>query len=143
MLYVWIVAIAAFIVLELLTPQLVCIWFAIGSVGGLIAEKAGAAEWLQVAIFVIVSLIMLVITRPLYNKYVKTKTVPTNSDRLIGMEAVVIETIDNMEAKGSCKVAGQIWSAKSTNGAVIEKDSIVIINSIEGVKLSVSAKEEK
>ena len=141
MLYVWIAAIAVFVVLELLTPQLVCIWFAIGSVGGLIAEKAGANQWVQIAVFAAVSLIMLLITRPLYNKYVKSQTVPTNSDRLIGMEAIVVESIDNMDAKGSVKVSGQVWSAKSVNGALIEKGSVVIVKSIEGVKLAVIEKE--
>ena len=56
------------------------------------------------------------------------------------MEAVVTEDIDNMEAKGSVKVAGQIWSAKSTKGLPIKKESIVIVDSIEGVKLSVTEK---
>lgn len=68
MLYVWIAAITIFIVLELLTPQLVCIWFAIGSIGALVAQKLGALEWVQFAVFAGVSLVMLVITRPLYNK---------------------------------------------------------------------------
>ncbi|MBE6686259.1 MAG: NfeD family protein [Ruminococcaceae bacterium] len=140
MLYVWIAAIAVFVVLELLTPQLICIWFAIGSVSALVAEKLGASEWVQFAIFAGVSLVALIITRPLYNKYVKSNTVATNSDRLIGMEAVVTEDIDNMEAKGSVKVAGQIWSAKSTKGLPIKKESIVIVDSIEGVKLSVTEK---
>ncbi|MBR5515331.1 MAG: NfeD family protein [Clostridia bacterium] len=140
MIYVWIAAIAVFVILELLTPQLVCIWFAIGSLGALIAQKLGAGEWIQVAVFAVVSLAMLIITRPLYNKFVKNKTVATNSDRLIGMEAIVTEDIDNTEGKGSVKVAGQYWSAKSSNGDPLKKGSTVTVDSIEGVKLSVTEK---
>lgn len=139
--YLWIAATAVFIVLELLTPQLVSIWFALGSVGALIAQKLGSSEAVQVSIFAAVSVIALLLTRPLYKKYVKDKTIPTNSDRLIGMRAVVVEDIDNIAAKGSVKVDGQFWSARSVAEKPIVKDTVVFVERIEGVKLIVNTKE--
>jgi membrane protein implicated in regulation of membrane protease activity len=62
----------------------------------------------------------------------------TNADSLIGQEAVVTEKIDNIKSTGAAQVNGQIWTARSVNPAhVIEKDEIVMIRAIEGVKLIV------
>ena len=80
---------------------------------------------------------MIFVTRPLYKRFIKTKLVPTNSDRLIGDTAVVTETIDNLEAKGAVKVQGQVWSARSENGEVIPENTPVTVVRIEGVKLIV------
>ncbi|MBE6574457.1 MAG: NfeD family protein [Ruminococcaceae bacterium] len=140
MFYLWIGALSVFLVLELLTPQLVSIWFAVGSLGGLVAYKLSAPEWLQITVFAIVAVIALALTRPLYKKYVQTKIVPTNSDRLIGRQAVVVEDIDNISAKGSVKIDGQFWSARSVDDDPIAKDTVVNVERIEGVKLIVNIK---
>ena len=72
-----------------------------------------------------------------FRKFIKTKLVPTNSDRVIGETAVVTESIDNIQAKGSVKVQGQLWTARSENGEVIPEGSQVTVIRIEGVKLIV------
>ncbi|MBQ3183332.1 MAG: NfeD family protein [Clostridia bacterium] len=137
MIYTWVALLIVFAAIELITPQLVCIWFAIGSLGAFIAASLNAPLWLQILIFIVVSVIMIFVTRPLYKRFIKTKLVPTNSDRLIGDTAVVTETIDNLEAKGAVKVQGQVWSARSENGEVIPENTPVTVVRIEGVKLIV------
>ena len=137
MLYAWIGLTIAFTVIELATPQLVSIWFAFGSLGALIATALKAQIWLQLLIFLVISAIMIIVSRPLYRKFIKTKLVPTNSDRVIGETAVVTEGIDNIQAKGSVKVQGQLWTARSENGEVIPEGSQVTVIRIEGVKLIV------
>ena len=137
MMYAWVALMIAFAAVELITPQLVCIWFAIGSLGAFIAALLNAPLWLQILIFILVSVIMIFVTRPLYRRFIKTKLVPTNSDRLIGETAVVTEAIDNLDAKGAVKVQGQVWSARSENGEAIPADTRVTVLRIEGVKLIV------
>ncbi|MBQ4601407.1 MAG: NfeD family protein [Clostridia bacterium] len=137
MIYTWVALLIVFAAIELITPQLVCIWFAIGSLGAFIAASLNAPLWQQILIFIVVSVIMIFVTRPLYKRFIKTKLVPTNSDRLIGDTAVVTETIDNLEAKGAVKVQGQVWSARSENGEVIPENTPVTVVRIEGVKLIV------
>lgn len=138
MIYAWVALMIVFAAVELITPQLVCIWFAIGSLGAFIAASLNAPLWQQIVIFILVSVIMIFVTRPLYQRFVKTKLVPTNSDRLIGETAVVTEAIDNLEAKGAVKVQGQVWSARSENGEIIPENSRVTVLRIEGVKLIVN-----
>ncbi len=137
MIYAWVAIMIIFAAVELVTPQLVCIWFAVGSLGALIAASLNASLWLQILIFILVSVIMIFVTRPLYRKFIKTKLVPTNADRIIGETAVVTETVDNLEAKGTVKVQGQVWTARSENGEIIPENTRVTVIRIEGVKLIV------
>ena len=137
MLWFWIVLIVALVVIEAVTVQLVTIWFAVGAIGGLIASAFNLDIWLQVLIFVAVSAITLLATRPLVKRFTETHKKPTNADRYIGQTAVVTETIDNIHGKGAVTVGGLEWTARTTDGSVVEKDALVTIEKIEGAKLIV------
>ncbi len=138
MIALWLALVILFAVVEFVTPQLVCIWFALGSVAALIVEFCGGKLWLQLVLFALVSAICIVASRPLYAKFINTKKVATNTDALIGAEAVVVDAIDNIEACGQVKCRGQIWSARSEDGAKIENGALVRVVRIEGVKLIVT-----
>ena len=98
----------------------------------------GAAVWLQIFWFVIVSVATLVLTRPLVKRYVDSRSVATNADRSIGRAAVVTERIDNLAATGAVQLDGVVWTARSTDDAVaIETGERVTVRAIEGVKLIV------
>lgn len=137
MLIFWIVLLIVLIVVEAVTAQMVTVWFAAGAVAAIAAELLDAQVWLQWTVFIVVSAIALVATRPLVRKLTKTKVQPTNADRVIGQIAIVTEEIDNIEAKGQVSVGGSVWTARSTDGSVIEKNERVMVENIEGVKLIV------
>ena len=125
----WVAALVVFLIVEAVTAGLVSIWFVFGSLVALICAALGAAVWLQIFWFVIVSVATLVLTRPL---------VATNADRSIGRTAVVTERIDNLAATGAVKLDGVVWTARSTDDAVaIETGERVTVRAIEGVKLIV------
>ncbi len=138
MLIFWIVLLIILIVVEAITAQMVTIWFAAGAVAAIVAEMLGAQVWLQWVAFIVVSVIALVVTRPLVRKLTKTKVQPTNADRCIGQIAVVTEKIDNIAAKGQVSVNGTVWTARSSDGTVIEENEKVTIEKIEGVKVIVN-----
>ncbi len=137
MLWFWIVLIVALVVIEAVTVQLVTIWFAVGAVGGLIASAFNLDIWLQVLIFVAVSAITLLVTRPLVKRFTKTDKQPTNADRFIGQTAVVTEPIDNIHGKGAVVIGGLEWTARTADGSEVEKDALVTVEKIEGAKLIV------
>ncbi len=137
MVYFWIALTVVLVVVEALTVQLVTIWFAAGSLSAVIAALAGADTLWQCIIFAAVSLISLLLSRPYVKKVIEKKAVPTNADRCIGKEAMVIETIDNRAGHGQIKIGGEIWTARSEDGSVIEEGEIVLIKKIEGVKVIV------
>lgn len=137
MLWFWIVLIVALVVIEAVTVQLVTIWFAVGAVGGLIASALNLDIWLQVLIFVAVSAITLVATRPLVKRFTRMQKQPTNADRYIGQTAVVVEPIDNIHSKGAVTIGGLEWTARTVDGSTVEKDELVTVKAIEGAKLIV------
>lgn len=137
MIYVWIAAFVVLVIIEAATVQLVTIWFAAGALAAFIASLLDAQLWQQLLVFIAVSLLALVLTRPLVKKMKAKKFQPTNSDRYLHAKAVVIEEINNTEGKGQVKAEGSIWSARSAGGEIIEKDATVTVEAIEGVKFIV------
>ena len=134
----WVVALVVFLIVEALTAGLVSIWFVFGSLVALICAALGAAIWLQIFWFVIVSVATLVLTRPLVKRYVDSRSVATNADRNFGRTAVVTVRIVNLAATGAVQLAGVVWTARSTDDAVaIEPGTHVTVRAIEGVKLIV------
>jgi len=136
----WLVLFVLLLVVELLTVNLVCIWFAIGALAAGLVSYFIDNMMIQVLIFIIISIIVLLLTKPFVEKLRKGKVVPTNLDRVIGKIGIVTEEITKLEP-GEVKVDGKRWSALS-NGK-IEVGSKVEILSIDGVKLHVKEIEEK
>ena len=134
---VWAAAIIIFGVLEGVTAQLVSIWFVLGAIAALIASICGAPVYVQIIIFVAVTIITLIATRPLVKKKINFKAEKTNADRCIGESAVVTEEINNLEAKGQVKADGKIWTARSSDGSIIPENTVVTVEKIDGVKLIV------
>ena len=140
--WIWLGAVVAFGVLEAATAALVSIWFVGGAAVALLASFLGAALWLQIALFLAVSVGILAAVRPLI-KRANAKTVPTNLDRVIGCTARVTEEIDNEAGTGAVYVEGKTWTARSADSAVIPAGEPVEITSMEGVKLIVNPCAEK
>lgn len=136
---IWLLAVVVFIAIEAVTYQLVSIWFAGGCIASLIAVliNPDLSMTAQLTICVIVSAILLIATRPIVKKAVNQKAEPTNVDALIGKTAVVTETIDNIAASGAAMLDGKEWTARSADNSVIEKDSRVTVEKIDGIKLIV------
>lgn len=140
---VWLVLLLAFSALEGVTVGLTSIWFAAGALSALAAALLGGPIWLQIALFLLVSLVCLLAVRPLARKYIDPRVQPTNADRVIGAEARVTEEIDNVQGKGAVTIGGIIWTARSHSGAVIPAGSMVRILRIEGVKVFVELIKEE
>ena len=136
----WAAAIILFGIAEAVTAQLVSIWFLIGAIAALIAAFCGANLIIQIIVFIAVSILALVITRPLVKKYINPKKEHTNADRVIGQVGIVAEDIDNIKATGQVKTDGKIWTARATDNSIIPSGSEVIIEKIDGVKLIVKNK---
>ncbi len=134
----WLILFVLFLIFEAVTVSITSIWFAAGALVALICSMLGGPVWLQVVLFFLVSILTLILTKPLVKKFVNSNTVSTNFDRIIGMNAVVTEEINNLKAQGAVLVDGKVWTARSSDDSVIEKDTIVKVCKIDGVKLIVS-----
>lgn len=143
MTFVWIGAIIVFGIVEAATAGLVSIWFVAGAVAALLALELGAVLWLQIVVFLAVSIAALVATRPLAHKMLDKTIVPTNADRVLHHTAKVTETIDNENTTGAVYIDGKTWTARSEDGDVIARGSMVTIVRMEGVKLFVRKEREE
>jgi len=140
----WLAATILMFILEAVTVNLVSVWFALGALGALIAALLGAKLWLQIVIFFLVTILTLILTRPLVKKYFnKNHHEPTNADTAIGKICIVTEDIDNLSYTGQVKLDGMVWTARSKEGEAIKKGSKAKVLSIEGVKLIVEALTEE
>lgn len=137
----WLGVIVVCVVIEASTMGLTTIWFAIGAVAAFIANAAGFELNVQIVIFLIIALLCLFVTRPIAVKKLRIGKTKTNIDSLIGETGKVYSTINNINNEGNVTIRGQIWSARSADGEVIEKDELVSIKEISGVKLIVQRKK--
>ena len=133
---IWFILLIVFIVAEVLTAgPLVSIWFCFGSLCAMVAASAGVPFYVQLIIFVVISIALLILTKPFVKKYVHKNIIKTNVEAIIGQHGVVIEDINNLDAKGAIKVAGKVWTARSiSENDMIHQGEEVEIVSIEGVK---------
>lgn len=136
---IWLIISGLFFIGEIATVGFLVFWFAIGSLVAMIVSIfVPDAIILQTSIFLISSSLLILFTKPLVDKYVTKKTVPTNVNTLIGKKAIVVTNINSLEATGQVKVNGEIWSAKAETEEIIEKGTEVEILQVDGVKLLVS-----
>lgn len=138
---VWLILAVIFLIVEALTAGLTTIWFAAGALAALICSLFDLALGIQIAIFLIVSICLLVFTRKIFVDELKTGTEKTNTEALIGEKAIVLTEIPAYGV-GQVKVRGQVWSAVAeVQENSIAAESLVEIHAIEGVKLIVSPAE--
>ena len=133
----WLIAIIVFLILEAVTYQFICIWFAGGALGALIACGLVAGLTVQITVFLLLSALLLVCTRPFVKKLTFGKITKTNVDDVPGKLAQVIEKIDNVAATGRVKLGAMEWAARSEDDSVIEIGEIVEAIEVSGVKLIV------
>lgn len=137
----WLALLILFSMGEAITVGLTSIWFAVGSLGALLCALVGGGVWLQVGVFLALSGLTLALVRPLAKKFLTPGYSATNADRVIGQEAVVTQEIDNLRGQGQVNIAGQTWTARSQDDAVIPEGTLVRVLRIEGVKVFVALKE--
>lgn len=136
---VWLIFFIILVIIELITVNLVTIWFALGALITSLVSLYTTDTVILLAFFVVTSLLLLILTKPVVKKLKVKKVVATNLDQVIGKTGIVSVPIEKDQI-GEVKVLGKTWSAYSDKE--ILKDKKVKILSISGVKLKVEEKEE-
>lgn len=132
----WLIISGICFVIEIYTVGFFIFWFGVGALVALIISFFTTNLFIQAISFIISSSLLLLLTKPLTKKIVKsTKTTSTNVYSIIGKEGIVLDDIDNLSSTGTVKVKGEIWSAYADNN--IEKNSKIKVISINGVKAKV------
>lgn len=141
--YVWLIVFIVLTAIEMATFQLVTIWFAVGAVAAFITSLFSTSLEIQLIVFLAVSMLLLILVRPIAGRFLQTKTVKTNVDSLIGDYATVTARIHNQEGFGKAVIRGQEWTAAAEkDDEIIEAGSRVVVTGIRGVKLIVAKIEQ-
>ncbi|MBQ5331224.1 MAG: NfeD family protein [Oscillospiraceae bacterium] len=134
----WIVVLIVATIAEAVTTALVSIWFCVGAVAAAVAAGLGVPVFFQLLIFVGVSALTLLITRPLVGKMLpKGDHAATNGEDDVGKHAIVVEDINERSGTGRVKLGDVDWAAVSENGSVLSKGSMVEIVSKGAAVLTV------
>ena len=140
---IWLGILAALLFIEAITAGLTTIWFAGGALIAAIASYAGANLTIQILLFLCVSVVLLIFTRPLAVRYMNRGVERTNVNRLIGEKAVVIQKISNLDQTGQVKVGDVEWMARTESDEMkIPEKAVVVIKEVQGVKLIVEEVKE-
>lgn len=134
--WIWLAAFVVFLIIEILTPSMFFIGFAISAlIAGIIGFFAPEAYYWQIGVFIFASIIILPFTRRLANRITKESPQQSNVDLMIGKTAIVTQAIDP-DSGGMVKFEGETWRA--TADEAIDVHQKVIINSVSGTKVHVS-----
>jgi membrane protein implicated in regulation of membrane protease activity len=135
-LLVWIVVAIGMAVLEMVSTGLITVWFVVGALVSLVASVLGAPDWLQLVLFLAVSLLCLVLLRPLALKH--RNNGPSAEPTVVGQQAVVCEALGEAPSAGRVELSNHMtWAAVSADGNPIEAGSVVRVVGQESVTLVV------
>lgn len=139
---IWLALLVLLLIIEIATVGLVTIWFAAGALAAGILSWFAAPFPLQIVVFFIVSIVMLIFTRPFAMKYINKNHVKTNVDSMVGKQAVVTKNIDNIKGEGQVVIQGMEWTARAEQDDLkLVTGQIVVIRAVSGVKLIVAPAE--
>lgn len=111
----WLILVAILLVIEFLTLGLTSIWFAGGALIAMFAGLMQAPLWIQIIIFLLVSIVLLIFTRPVVENHLNNSREKTNIDSLVGRHGKVLEEIDNFNQTGKVMLNGMEWTARSAD----------------------------
>ena len=138
---IWGLIIILSLIIEFNTADLTAIWFGVAAIPPLICAILKVGVSIQIIVFAILSVIFVLVTRPIVKKFNQRETIATNSDKIIGAMGKITKAIP-VDGKGEVKVEFQTWTAFSKSSIEIPLNSTVIIKEIVGNKLLVEKVDE-
>lgn len=138
----WLIIFIALLIFEIVTMGLTTIWFAGGALIAALVSTLDVGLPIQIIVFLVSSVVLLILTRPIAMKYLNQRVEKTNTERLIGMDTIIIEKVDGLHGTGKVRINGIEWSAMSASpNEGFDVDEVVTITGIQGVKVIVTKKQ--
>ncbi|MGE5455006.1 MAG: NfeD family protein [Methylocystaceae bacterium] len=134
---IWFGIAVACAVIEMATTGFWFLWLALGAAVIALLAKINLVTQLpvQLVIFSLISLLLIIFTRPLLVRALGTRDTKSNVDALIGRQGVVIEAINPLTGEGQVKLDGEIWSVRAANPLAV--GTLVVVEAVQGVRLLV------
>jgi membrane protein implicated in regulation of membrane protease activity len=140
----WLAVLVIMIIIEIVTLGITTIWFAGGALVAFVLAMLNLPLLVQVAAFLLTSLLLLIFTRPIAVRYFNKDRARTNVESMIGRQAIVVSEVDNLQGIGRVTVGGQEWTARTVeDGITLQVGTVVVIRDVKGVKLIVEERKEE
>ena len=133
----WLIFALFLFLAEIFTAGFVLAAFGVGALAGALASFFGLTLPWQILVFIIVSVIAVIYSRRFAERVTGESSVKVGVDRVLGKKAVVLETIDPLEATGRVRIDREEWRAESSDSQVIPAESIVEVVGVEGTRVLV------
>ena len=137
MLSIWMSIFVVTLFIEINTADITIIWFCISALVSFVLALFGIPYTIQIVVFIVLSLVLLLATRPLTKNLMNKTLIRTNADRIISTIGIVTKTINPNEI-GEIKVGSEYWRAISADNSLIEENEQVTILSFSGNKVVVA-----
>lgn len=135
---IWLIIMIIFLIAEAITVGLATIWFAAGALAAMAVCALGFGTFVQFMVFFIVSMVLLIFTRPFALKYVNPNKVRTNYEDAVDKIVKITERVDNINGTGTALLNGQEWTVRSrADSEILEPGDLAAVVGIAGVKLIV------
>ncbi|WP_320669966.1 NfeD family protein [Patulibacter defluvii] len=130
---VWLLIAVGFGVAEALTLSLFLAPFAAGAAGATIVAGAGGDLAPQVVVFAVVTAVCMLLFRPIARRHLRQpSTTRTGTAALIGRTALVLQPLTGPEGAGQIRLEGEVWTARTEDGAEIPAGHTVTVLEIRG-----------
>ncbi len=139
----WLVLIAVFLVIEMLTLDFTFLMLALGGTAGLVSGLLDAPLWLQFIVAGIGATVLILFLRPPLLRRLHRGEDPTRSniEALIGLGGVVLHEVTRLS--GQVKLSnGDIWTARTDDSPTIPPGSPIAVAAIEGATAIVRPKHD-
>lgn len=133
----WLILALFLFLAEIFTAGFVLAAFGVGALAGALAAFFGLTLPWQILTFIIVSVIAVIYSRRFAERVTGESSIKVGVDRVLGKKAIVLETIDPLEATGRVRIDREEWRAESSDGQVIPAESIVEVVGVEGTRVLV------
>lgn len=135
---IWLIIMIIFLIAEAVTVGLATIWFAAGALAAMAVCALGFGVFVQFLVFFIVSMVLLIFTRPFALKYVNPHKIRTNYEDVVDKTVKITEKVDNINGTGTAVLNGQEWTARSKkDDEILEPGDLAKVVEVTGVKLIV------
>ena len=140
---IWLGIMILLLIIEAITVGLATIWFAAGALAALIASMLGVGILGQLFLFFIISLTLLIFTRPIAVRYINPHKVRTNYEDTIDKTVKITSCVNNMDETGSAVLNGLEWTVRmEDDGIILKEGALARVVAVEGVKLILVPAEE-
>jgi len=140
--FIWFILAALFIVGEIFTAGFFILWFGVGAAAAGVLALLGLGPIWQWLAFVVVSGILVAVSRKFANRVTKEQPPGIGADRFVGMVGMVLEDINNLNNTGRVRMNKEEWRAESEKDDIIPKDTKVKVIKVDGTHLIVQPIKE-